>query len=127
MDMLAGPKEETKDEGRRTESERASVGEIFERMGEYFQSGAAAGVDVIFQFNISGPGGGDWYVVVKDETCIVEAGVHSSPTTTLEISDADYIRLTGGQLPAMQAYTSGKLKIKGDLQKSQLVEKLFKF
>jgi len=27
----------------------------------------------------------------------------------------------------MQAYTSGKLKIEGDIMKSQLIEKLFKF
>jgi len=27
----------------------------------------------------------------------------------------------------MSAYTSGKLKIEGDLMKSQLIEKLFKF
>jgi hypothetical protein len=27
----------------------------------------------------------------------------------------------------MQAYTSGKIKIGGDLMKSQLIEKLFKF
>jgi len=27
----------------------------------------------------------------------------------------------------MKAYTGGKLKIEGDLMKSQLVEKLFKF
>jgi putative sterol carrier protein len=31
-----------------------------------------------------------------------------------------------GKLPPMQAYTSGKLKIEGDLMKSQLLEKLFK-
>jgi putative sterol carrier protein len=27
----------------------------------------------------------------------------------------------------MQAYTSGKLKIEGDIMKSQLIEKLFRF
>jgi putative sterol carrier protein len=27
----------------------------------------------------------------------------------------------------MQAYTSGKLKIEGDIMKSQLIEKLFQF
>jgi putative sterol carrier protein len=130
VSMLEGPQEVpeegTKDEGRRTESD-ASVGGIFERMGEFFQAGAASGVDVVFQFSISGPGGGDWYVAVKDEKCRVEAGVHASPTTTLKMADADFLRLVGGQLPAMQAYTSGKLKIEGDLMKSQLVEKLFKF
>jgi len=33
----------------------------------------------------------------------------------------------GGKLKAMQAFTSGKLKIEGDIMKSQLIEKLFKF
>ena len=43
------------------------------------------------------------------------------------MSDDDFLKYVGGQLPAMQAYSSGKLKIEGDLMKSQLVEKLFKF
>jgi putative sterol carrier protein len=38
----------------------------------------------------------------------------------------DFLAMMGGQLPAMQAYTSGKLKIEGDLMKSQLLGKLFK-
>jgi 3-hydroxy-3-methylglutaryl CoA synthase/NAD(P)-dependent dehydrogenase (short-subunit alcohol dehydrogenase family)/putative sterol carrier protein len=133
MSMLEGPKEvpeeeETKDRsaGRRTESE-ASVRGIFEQMGDFFQARAASGVDVVFQFNISGPGGGDWYVAVKDEKCSIEAGVHGSPTTTLKMSDEDFVSYVSGRLPAMQAYSSGKLKIEGDLMKSQLIEKLFKF
>ena len=126
MDMLTGP-EETKDEGPKTESGGASVGAIFEQMSDAFQPGAAAGVDVVFQYNISGADGGDWYVVIKNGECAVETGAHSSPTTTLNIADKDFLDLIGGRLPAMQAYTSGKLKIGGDLMKSQLVEKLFKF
>jgi len=43
------------------------------------------------------------------------------------MADEDFLKLVAGQLPAMQAYTSGKLKIEGDLIKSQLVTKLFKF
>jgi len=31
-----------------------------------------------------------------------------------------------GSLPPMQAYTSGKLKITGDVMKSQLITKLWK-
>ena len=88
---------------------------------------AAAGVDVIFQFSISGPKGGDWHVTIKDAVCAVESGTHSSPTTTLKMSDEDFVQYVRGELPAMQAYTAGKLKIEGDLMKSQLVEKLFKF
>ncbi|UCC61727.1 MAG: SDR family NAD(P)-dependent oxidoreductase, partial [Anaerolineae bacterium] len=104
-----------------------SVPAVFDRMPHFFQPQAAAGVDLVFQFRISGPGGGDWHVIVKGGTCIVEAGVHDRPTTTLKMAEEDFISLIGGQLPAMQAFTSGKLKIEGDLMKSQLIERLFKF
>ena len=54
------------------------------------------------------------------------AGKHASPTCTLAIASADFLDLMNGKLPAMQAYTSGKLKIGGDIMKSQLIGKLFK-
>jgi putative sterol carrier protein len=57
----------------------------------------------------------------------VESGVHARPTTTLRIADEDFLALIGGRLPAMQAFTTGKLRIEGDLMKSQLIEKLFKW
>ncbi len=100
---------------------------VFGRMPEFFQADAAGGVDVVFQFNISGAGGGDWHVIVKDNTCTVKDGAHGKPTTTLKMADEDFLALIAGKLPAMQAFTTGKLKIEGDLMKSQLVEKLFKF
>jgi putative sterol carrier protein len=65
-------------------------------------------------------------VVVKDKTCEVIEGSHSSPTTTLKMGDENFVKMISGELNAMNAYTSGKLKIEGDLMKSQLVEKLFK-
>jgi putative sterol carrier protein len=43
------------------------------------------------------------------------------------MSDEDFLTLIAGKLNAMQAFTAGKLKIEGDLMKSQLIEKLFKF
>jgi putative sterol carrier protein len=100
---------------------------VFDRLADAFQAGAAAGVEVVFQFSISGPGGGDWWVEVQDGVCTVEKGVHAQPTTTLKMADEDFLRYVGGQLPAMQAYSTGKLKIEGNLVKSQLVEKLFRF
>jgi putative sterol carrier protein len=43
------------------------------------------------------------------------------------MGDEDFVKLIKGELNAMKAYTGGKLKIGGDLMKSQLIEKLFKF
>ena len=96
-------------------------------MAEAFQADKASGVDVVFQYRITGPDGGEWHVIIKDGTCEVTKGEHGSPTTTIIMSDEDFLSLIQGKLNAMQAFTSGKLKIEGDLMKSQLIEKLFKF
>jgi putative sterol carrier protein len=104
-----------------------TVKAVFERMVEAFQADKAGGVEVVFQYKISGGGGGEWNAIVKDGVCEVREGVHDSPTTTILMSDEDFLSLIAGKLNAMQAFTSGKLKIEGDLMKSQLIEKLFKF
>ncbi len=116
-----------KDEAEPSAGGEFTVADVFDRMESAFQPDKAAGVDVVFQYKISGPGGGEWSVTIKDQTCAVEAGVHGSPTTTIIMSDEDFLSLIGGKLNAMKAYTSGKLKIEGDLMKSQLVEKIFTF
>jgi putative sterol carrier protein len=104
-----------------------TVNAIFDAMPAAFVAEAAGGVDVVFQFNITGGGGGDWYSVIKDGTCTVEAGSHEKPGCILKMTDADFLNMMNGVLPPMQAYTSGKLVISGDIMKSQLIEKLFKF
>ncbi|MBW2514844.1 MAG: SDR family NAD(P)-dependent oxidoreductase [Deltaproteobacteria bacterium] len=97
----------------------------FAGMRDTFNAEAAEGVHVVFQFSISGKGGGEWSCVIKDKTCTIEAGVHDQPNCTLKMTDNDFLDMMTGRLPAMQAYTSGKLQIEGDILKSQLIEKLF--
>jgi len=109
------------------EPPRLTVKAVFDSLTNSFIPEKAAGVDVVFQYKISGPGGGQWHVVVKEGTCTVVEGAHAKPTTTLIISDEDFLALFQGKLNPMQAFTSGKLKVEGDLMKSQLVQKLFKF
>ena len=104
----------------------ATVAAVFENMSRGFKADAAKGVDVVFQFSISGEGGGDWMVAVKDGTCKVDAGVHVKPNTTIKMAGTDFLTMMSGKMSAMQAYTSGKIKIEGDLMKSQLIEKIFK-
>ena len=100
---------------------------IFDKMPHAFQPKAAEGVDLVFQFKISGEGGGEWYAEIRKGECGVEQDVHESPTTTIKMEAADFLALMKGKLNPMTAYTSGKLKIEGDIIKSQLIGKLFKF
>ena len=124
---LIAPPEQKPTEDITATKEQGGVAAIFENMSETFKADAAAGVDVVFQFNISGAGGGEWYCAIKDSICTIEVGIHAQPACTLKMTDGDFLAMMEGTLPAMQAYTSGKLKIEGDIMKSQLLEKLFKF
>jgi 3-hydroxy-3-methylglutaryl CoA synthase/NAD(P)-dependent dehydrogenase (short-subunit alcohol dehydrogenase family)/putative sterol carrier protein len=103
-----------------------SVKAVFDGLAGNFKADAAAGVDLVYQFDIKGPNGGAWHAVVKDQKCEVSTGSHGSPTTTLTMSDEDFIKMVTGQASAMSLFTGGKLKIGGDVMKSQLFEKLFK-
>jgi putative sterol carrier protein len=102
----------------------ADVQAIFDRMAAGFQAEPAAGLKVVFQFDIAGAG--SWQCVVADGSCRITAGTPEKPACTLKIGDADFIAMMTGSLPPMQAFTSGKLQITGDVMKSQLIEKLFK-
>ena len=123
MNAFNAPVSSDKDSGG---AELTSAAEIFAAMPDAFNPDAAKGVDVVFQYHISGPDGGDWSCTVKDATCTIHQGTHEKPTCILKIGASDFVDMIGGALPAMQAYTSGKLKIEGDVMKSQLIEKLFK-
>ena len=102
-----------------------NVRDVFDKIPDAFNPDAARGVNVVFQYHISGPGGGDWYCEVADGKLAVGRGSHDKPTCTLSMEDKDFLSMINGELPAMTAYTSGKLKIGGDIMKSQLIEKLF--
>ncbi len=105
------------------EFETASA--VFEAMPTAFKPDAASGVNVVFQYIISGANGGDWSCAIRNQSCAVASGRHDKPTCTLKIADGDFLDMMNGKLKPMQAYTSGKLKIEGDIMKSQLIEKLF--
>jgi len=102
-----------------------SVKEIFAKMPEAFHRGAAAGLNVVIQFNIEGGEGGNWCAVIKDQACTVSEGVHDNPTLSLSMTDKDWVALCKGELNAVMAFMSGKLKAKGDILLAQRLPKLF--
>jgi 3-hydroxy-3-methylglutaryl CoA synthase/NAD(P)-dependent dehydrogenase (short-subunit alcohol dehydrogenase family)/putative sterol carrier protein len=106
---------------------KLTVRRVFQAMPGAFQADKAAGLSVVFQYRITGPSGGEWSVTVKDNECVVAEGRHEAPTTTIIMGDEDFLALIEGRLNPMQAYASGRLKVEGDIMKSQLIQKLFKF
>jgi putative sterol carrier protein len=61
----------------------------------------------------------------KDQTCTVSEGVHDKPTLSLRMTDKNWVALCKGELNAVFAFMSGKLKAKGDIMLAQRMTKLF--
>jgi aminoglycoside phosphotransferase (APT) family kinase protein/putative sterol carrier protein len=66
------------------------------------------------QVRLTGPGGGDWYVVAERGQTTRHSGVSADPDATLSISAEDWAAIQRGELQPFNAWTSGKLKVTGN-------------
>jgi putative sterol carrier protein len=105
----------------------ADVKAIFDRIPEAFNADAAQGVDAVFQFEITGDGGGTWNVVIKDGACEVREGAHDDPSVTMAMSTETWMGIVNKELNGIQAFMSGKLKVSGDMMLAQKYQSLFSF
>ena len=77
---------------------------------------AAKDADVVYQFNLSGDGGGQFVVAIKNGTCTVTEGEAENPDVTVSASAADYMEIVSGAYPFGLAFINGRLKVEGDLR-----------
>jgi putative sterol carrier protein len=103
-----------------------SVKEVFDKMPQAFNTDAAKGLDAVFQFDITGEGGGNWNVAVKGSGCEVQQGKAPSPTVTLTMSSDTWLGMVSKQINGIQAFMSGKLKVSGDMLLAQRIPDLFR-
>src|SRR5512143_1848398 len=89
--------------------------QIMKGMQGAFKPEKAAGVDAVVQFNLTGDGGGQYYMTIKDGKLGVEQGTAPSPKMTITAATQDYADIATGKLNPMAAFSSGKIKIGGDM------------
>jgi len=102
-----------------------TIKEIFDNLGEGFHSDKAEGVDAVFQFDLTGDNGGQYWVKVANKKAEVHEGKNDAPTMTLTVSAEDYIAVVNGELPAMTAFMQGKIKVKGDMGLALKLQAMF--
>jgi putative sterol carrier protein len=103
-----------------------TVKEIFDAMPASFQKDAAAGLNAVYQFDITGDGGGRWYAAIENGELTVAEGEHASPNITLTIATQDYINMSTGKLNPQLAFMTGKIKLKGDMALAMKMAQIFK-
>jgi len=72
-------------------------------------------VNAVYQFNISGPEGGAWWVDATKSGGTVGAGENAEAKCVISMADSDFVDLVSGKLNAQAAFFTGKIKIKGDM------------
>ena len=87
----------------------------------------ASGKDFLaVQVNITGKDSGVFHVEVKDGKISIEPYEYNDRQCAITISMADFNKLLDGKLDPVLAFTTGKLKVDGDVGKAVEFSKVLK-
>jgi len=103
-----------------------SCKEFFDKMPAAFRRDVAATLDCLYQFDLSGEGGGKWFVEVRQGELSVGEGERAGADVTLIASAKDYVDIAEGRRSPTLALATGRFKIKGNLALAMKLEKIFK-
>jgi putative sterol carrier protein len=102
-----------------------TVAESFETMVTLFNPAAAGSTNKTLQWNVTGDEAGKYALKVANGTCELIKGGVDKADVTFTVLDKDWLAIAEGKLDAMSAFTSGKLKLAGDMMLAMKVQQLF--
>ena len=86
---------------------------------------AAEDLEATYQFDLSGPQGGQYVLTIRDGGCTVSEGTHADPHVTLSMAAEDCMKVLSGQLSGPAVMMSGRLRISGDVGLALQLKSLF--
>jgi putative sterol carrier protein len=107
------------------ESSSSTPQQVFDGMRQSFQTQKAKGVHARYQWELSGPNGGEWWIDVNDGTYKMGKGKIDNPSVTFVTSDKDWVALSNGALGGKWAYFTGRLKIRGSQSVARKLDEIF--
>ena len=99
--------------------------EALDKRQDAFQGDKAKGVHASYQWKLSGPNGGDWWLIVNDGTYTMGRGKMHDPSVTFVASDEDWVAMSNKTLNVSLAYLTGRLKIQGSHRLVKELDKIF--
>ena len=101
-----------------------SVADAVKAMQAKFNPAAAAGLDLVFGFNITDEDK-HYALIVKDGTCDIQEGEIADANCTLVLDSATLKDIVSGETDGMQAFMGGKLRAEGDMMLAMKLSELF--
>ena len=99
--------------------------DVFEAMRHSFQPAKSKGVHARYQWDLSGPNGGEWWIEVNDGTYRMGRGKIPNPNVTFIASDKDWVAICHDQLSGTWAYLIGRLRVRGDQTVARKLGEMF--
>ena len=99
--------------------------QALDKRQDAFQADKAKGVHASYQWELSGPSGGDWWLIVNDGTYKMGKGKIDNPNVTFVASDEDWVAMSNKTLNVSRAYLTGRLKIQGSHGLVKELDKIF--
>lgn len=91
-----------------------------------FLPDAAKSVDAVYEFDLSGPGGGVFTVIVRDGDCRIKVGrTEDQPDVVYDMEASTWLAMTQGRATGDEAVLLGKLRIRGDVSLGRKFNEFF--
>ena len=100
------------------------VANAVEAMKAKFNPGAAAGLDLVFGFDVTDTQE-QFALIVKDGACELQKGENEDAQVTLVMDSATLEGIVNGTTDGMQAFMGGKLTTRGDMMLAMKLSELF--
>jgi putative sterol carrier protein len=107
------------------EQQASTPQQVFDSMRGSFKPDKAKGVHARYQWELSGPHGGEWWIDVNDGTYKMGKGKIDNPTVTFITSDNDWVAMSNGTLKGTWAYMTGRLKVRGPQSVARKLDEIF--
>jgi putative sterol carrier protein len=112
-------------QGTPAEPDPTTPDEVFAQMKHSFRPDLAKGQHLKFQFNLSDPMSGKYWVTVDDGDCAMGKGTVAKANVTFSCTGADWVRLSNGTLSGFQAFMTGRLHVVGNQYQAHKLDELF--
>lgn len=102
-----------------------TIKEVLQLLPGELDVDAAEDIHAVYQFDLTGPQGGQYSLTVRNGTCQVEEGSHEDPHVTLSMAGEDCLKVLTGQLSGPAIVMAGRLKVSGDIGLAMQLPSLF--
>ena len=99
--------------------------DVFNGMRESFRADKARGVQLRYQWDLSGPNGGQWWIEVNNGSYKMGRGKIDNPNVTFVASDKTWVDISNGKLKGSWAVITGRLKVNGSKSAARKLDDVF--